>query len=105
MEFKLTISEELIKTIESMGYDLHSYFDEVFTKPLVAKHRTALEAEVVAIAQPEIDEKIDKAQRDVSLEEVKEKPIEEPVPEPDPEPKPEDPPVDETPVEDTPIEP
>ncbi len=103
-EYKLKITDKLVETIKDMGYDLHSYFDEVFTKPLVAKHRTALEVEAVVAVKSEIDEKVDKAKGEVLLEEVKEPPKDEeptpiPDPEPTPEPLPEDPPAEEEPIE------
>jgi hypothetical protein len=101
MRYIIEIPEELFKAIVLLGYDINSYFDEVFIKPLVIKHRTMLEIEVIEKAKPEIDEKVEQVADAIVLESVVEKPVDDAPPAPKPV---EEPPIKEPPAE-TPIEP
>jgi hypothetical protein len=101
MRYIIEIPEELFKAIVLLGYDFNSYFDEVFIKPLVIKHRTMLEIEVIEKAKSEIDEKVEKVADAIVFEAVVEKPVDKVQPDPKPV---EEPPIEEPPAE-TPVEP
>lgn len=88
-EFKLTIADELLPTIADLGYDANSYFDEVFTKPLLQRHRLSLEQVVLEGVKTEIDQQIETMKASVSF-------TLQPVQAVDTTPQPVDPPVVET---------
>jgi len=76
MKYTIEIPDELHVTIASIGYDLNSYFNEVFIKPLVIKHRQFLEDIVLETVRPEIDAAVTKVIDEVIFEAVVDKSIE-----------------------------
>ncbi len=66
-EFKLTIADELLPTIKDLGYDVDSYFDEAFTKPLLERHRQSLEQAALEEVKVEIDQKVAEVKDSISL--------------------------------------
>lgn len=95
-KFQLEIPEELLKTIENMGFDLNSYFMTQFLNPLLEKYKEEQKGAVLKDRQEEIDSKVDEVKDATDLTVIKAI-IEEVPPEPI---SPEEPPrEDELPAE------
>ncbi len=76
-EYKLIIADELLATIKGLGFDVDSYFNEVFIKPLLQQHRQELEKVVLRSSKEAIDQKVSEVKAAVSFKEQKKKKTEE----------------------------
>ena len=72
-DYKLSIADELTATIKELGFDVDSYFNEVFIKPLLQRHRQSLEEVVLQNSKAEIDQQVSEVKDSISFKEQRKK--------------------------------